>query len=540
MSSFDSSIYPELDKIPPVDSPQVKQWLKELEGQNIPNIAVNPNTDCSDPINAAALANAGANGQCWWTCGGCVRETDVEGCPSRDRWGLTFDDGPSPYTPKLLTYLQSIDTLATFYLVGSRVVSRPETVQAQLMLGHELSVHTWSHSRGLTSMTTAQVVAELGWTRQAIKDVTGLTPLTFRAPFGDFDDRIRAIAHAMNLTPVIWTTVNAPNGTALKADTEDFEVPAGQLSAPDSVSQFRNTLAIVEGDDNESSGIITLEHDLFQETVDLAIGETLPNALSRPGPDERGWALGTVAQCRNIRAGDSYAETTTNTTVLALLARLSSAGTPTNVTDGTSTALPTPSPPPPPPAPSDIGSSVSVGPGVSQTTSTQVVSRVETLLPTPGIQPSPPIAGPLLGSPAPLDQSNPAQPRPDRNHDQQSVTSGQPDQQSATSGQPSTSALAVDPVQPTGPPQPLPAVDQPQPQQEIGAPLGAPLNAPGSAASSAGGSNQEDEPTTTTITVTSGGDDGGLSFGLRNFAVSSAPMDYRYVGLVALILVRLV
>lgn len=182
----------------------------------------------------------------------------------------------------------------------------------------------------MTTLTNEQVVAELGWTRKAIKDVTGVTPLTFRPPFGDIDDRVRAIANAMNLTPVIWSNVGAG-----KADTEDFEVPSGTLTAPETVDQFRNTLAIVEG--TFDTGIITLEHDLFQETVDLAIGSTLPDALTRPGPEQRGWKLGTVAQCSGQPAGDAYQETTTNQTVLARLGR-SPAGVSTTPIDSVSTS----------------------------------------------------------------------------------------------------------------------------------------------------------------------------------------------------------
>ncbi|KIM23028.1 carbohydrate esterase family 4 protein [Serendipita vermifera MAFF 305830] len=335
LSSFDPSIYPPLDRIPPTNSPEVRAWLAEIAGATIPNLKPTVDGTCdSDP---EAAADAGADGRCWWTCTGCTRDTDVVGCADQERWGLTFDDGPSEYTPKLLTFLQSIDTVATFYEVGSRVISHPETVQTQLMLGHELSVHTWSHT-SMTTLTNEQVVAELGWTRKAIKDVTGVTPLTFRPPFGDMDDRIRAIANAMNLTPVVWTNV----GTG-KADTHDFEVPSGVSTAPQTVNQFRNTLAVVE--DTFDIGIITLEHDLFQETVDLAIGSTLPDALSRPGPEQRGWKLGTVAQCRGQPAGDAYQETTTNQTVLARLGRAPTDGsTSSSVTISVSSTIQTTSP----------------------------------------------------------------------------------------------------------------------------------------------------------------------------------------------------
>ena len=71
-------------------------------------------------------------------------------------------------------------------------------------------------------MTNEQVVAELGWTRKAIQAVLGVTPTTMRPPFGDIgmkrrvslrapglitstDNRVRAIANAMGLKPIIWT-----------------------------------------------------------------------------------------------------------------------------------------------------------------------------------------------------------------------------------------------------------------------------------------------------------------------------------------------
>ena len=34
---------------------------------------------------------------------------------------------------------------ATFFVVGSRVVSNPNTLITEYMMGNEISVHTWSH-----------------------------------------------------------------------------------------------------------------------------------------------------------------------------------------------------------------------------------------------------------------------------------------------------------------------------------------------------------------------------------------------------------
>jgi peptidoglycan/xylan/chitin deacetylase (PgdA/CDA1 family) len=146
-----------------------------------------------------------------------ARETDITECPDKMTWGLSYDDGPSPYTPLLLDYLDEKNITSTFFLVGSRVISRPQMVQSEYMAGHQLSVHTWSHPY-LTKLTNEQIVAELGWTKKVIHDVTGVTPNTFRPPYGDIDDRVRAIAAQMGLTPIIWSAITA-NGTTTNFDT---------------------------------------------------------------------------------------------------------------------------------------------------------------------------------------------------------------------------------------------------------------------------------------------------------------------------------
>lgn len=71
--------------------------MKELEGIDIPNIPPTKDGTCAgDPAAAAQAASRG-----WWTCGGYTRSTDIVACPTKLDWGLTFDDGPSPYSMSL-------------------------------------------------------------------------------------------------------------------------------------------------------------------------------------------------------------------------------------------------------------------------------------------------------------------------------------------------------------------------------------------------------------------------------------------------------
>lgn len=58
----------------------------------------------------------------------------------------------------------------------------------------------------MTSLSDLEVVAELGWCMQIIHDIAGgRVPRYWRPPFGDCDNRVRAIAqHVFGLQTVIW------------------------------------------------------------------------------------------------------------------------------------------------------------------------------------------------------------------------------------------------------------------------------------------------------------------------------------------------
>lgn len=54
-----------------VGSPEVQEWMKELDGFNIPDLAPTTDGTCaSDPAFAADASDRG-----WWTCGGWTRDT---------------------------------------------------------------------------------------------------------------------------------------------------------------------------------------------------------------------------------------------------------------------------------------------------------------------------------------------------------------------------------------------------------------------------------------------------------------------------------
>ncbi|KAG1768412.1 carbohydrate esterase family 4 protein [Suillus placidus] len=294
---FQAANWPTQDQIAPTNSAEVSQWMQELNGFNIPNI--NPTADGTCVGDPAAASQAASRG--WWTCGGFTRATDITACPSKLTWGVSFDDGPGFYSTELLNYLASKNLTSTFFVIGSRIVERPQVLVEEYMAGHEIAVHTWSH-RPLTMLTTAQVVAELGWARKAIKDVIGVTPTLMRPPFGDIDDRVRAISLAMGMVPVIWTST----GTGATFDTNDWKVPGGMVTGPQSFATFE---AILGNATMLNTGFVVLEHDLYPQTVDLAIGYTLPAAMNFTPT----LTLDSIGHCNGIPRTNLYRESNKNT-----------------------------------------------------------------------------------------------------------------------------------------------------------------------------------------------------------------------------------
>jgi peptidoglycan/xylan/chitin deacetylase (PgdA/CDA1 family) len=148
--------YPPADKIPAVT--QEIRNLPFLKTATIPNIAVN---------------KVKLNSTDW--------SHDVNQCPNRNDWALTYDDGPTSETLRVLANLNDLKIKATFFVVGGRILESSNALASAYSQGHQIAMHGWSHA-ALTTLTNEQIVAEMYWTAKAIKEIIGVTPLYVRAP----------------------------------------------------------------------------------------------------------------------------------------------------------------------------------------------------------------------------------------------------------------------------------------------------------------------------------------------------------------------
>lgn len=67
--------------------------------------------------------------------------------PARERTlCLTFDDGPSAYTPALLDLLRRYAVPATFFVVADQAAERPDLIDRMVREGHTVGCHSAAHT----------------------------------------------------------------------------------------------------------------------------------------------------------------------------------------------------------------------------------------------------------------------------------------------------------------------------------------------------------------------------------------------------------
>ncbi|KAA1074229.1 chitin deacetylase [Puccinia graminis f. sp. tritici] len=208
---------------------------------------------------------------CSWTVSKCNSRRDIVNAP-RGAMGISFDDGPQPPTSELLSFLKENEQKATHFMIGSRIHQNPSLLVETVHKNHDhIAVHTWSH---MTTMTDEQILGEIGWTMQIINDLTGLVPAFWRPPYGDIDNRVRAISrHVFGLKTVMWSV--DPNDWCLSDESSPgSECTPG--SGPQNINQLIHDLKHrirhgVHGDSPNrrfpKHGIISLEHELSWRTV---------------------------------------------------------------------------------------------------------------------------------------------------------------------------------------------------------------------------------------------------------------------------------
>lgn len=97
---------------------------------------------------------------------------------------LTFDDGPSANTGKILDILDRYGVKATFFVVGKEGDWAEESLKDIVERGHSLGMHSYTHKYADIYESVEAFAEDFVKLREYLEDVTGVTSNIYRFPGG--------------------------------------------------------------------------------------------------------------------------------------------------------------------------------------------------------------------------------------------------------------------------------------------------------------------------------------------------------------------
>jgi peptidoglycan/xylan/chitin deacetylase (PgdA/CDA1 family) len=180
---------------------------------------------------------------------------------------LTFDDGPGPYTPGVLSVLERFHVHATFFEIGEMLRWFSASTVRELRDGDVVGDHTETHPYMALLSARAQH-EELFEQIVRIELAGGPRPVLFRPPYGSYDATTMRELRKLHLLMVLWSD-----------DTEDYLQPGVSVIV-------QRALA------GAHPGAIILMHDAGGTRTQTI--EALPSIIR--GLRDRGYRLVTVPQ----------------------------------------------------------------------------------------------------------------------------------------------------------------------------------------------------------------------------------------------------
>lgn len=108
------------------------------------------------------------------------------------------------YTQELLDIMQEKGVKSTFFMVEFWTNKHQDYVKKISEMGHEIGTHSATHPH-MNSMTKENIKKELSSSVSAIENIINKKVTLFRAPFGEYNDKVIKTAKEEQLISVQWS-----------------------------------------------------------------------------------------------------------------------------------------------------------------------------------------------------------------------------------------------------------------------------------------------------------------------------------------------
>ncbi|MBO4563416.1 MAG: polysaccharide deacetylase family protein [Clostridia bacterium] len=111
-----------------------------------------------------------------------------------------WDDDKTPF---ILETLARYNVKATFFLCGFWAEAYPEQVKAISEAGHSIGNHTMTHPH-MTKISEKDMIEEIEKLDDLLERITGKRSTLFRAPYGEYNDKVIMTVRASGHEPIQW------------------------------------------------------------------------------------------------------------------------------------------------------------------------------------------------------------------------------------------------------------------------------------------------------------------------------------------------
>ncbi|WP_238882394.1 polysaccharide deacetylase family protein [Clostridium sp. YIM B02551] len=123
---------------------------------------------------------------------------------------ITFDDGPTKVSNKVLDVLDEYGVKATFFLIGEQIQRNRDVVFRMYENGHSIGLHSYTHSRNKIYSSRSSFLDEMKKTQKELEELTGYKSTILRFPFGcnnnmyKLDNKMVDMLHSEGLKIFDW------------------------------------------------------------------------------------------------------------------------------------------------------------------------------------------------------------------------------------------------------------------------------------------------------------------------------------------------
>lgn len=183
---------------------------------------------------------------------------------------LTFDDGPSANTEKILEILETYGVKGNFFVVGTESSNLRKLYKRIVDEGHVIGMHSYSHKYSEVYASKEAFIDDLNRIYSLIYDETGVAPTIYRFPGGSSNNVSRVpmkeLIEVLDKRGIVYYDWNVLSGDATNPVLPVEDIITNSLST---VSNYEEAMILF--------------HDLSNKTTTVEALPTIIEALLAQG-----------------------------------------------------------------------------------------------------------------------------------------------------------------------------------------------------------------------------------------------------------------